>query len=403
MSSSSPAQPPQLAQALAVHAQYTDTLFQNARTKPGEDPLFVPITDQPLDAATLPVRALAFYLPQFHPIPQNDKHWGKGFTEWTNVTRAVPLFAGHEQPRLPGELGFYDLRMPHVMERQVELAKMYGIHGFAFHYYWFAGERVLEKPIEHFLNTPSLDLPFCVNWANENWSRRWDGAATEVIIGQNHSPEDDVAMIADVARYFRDKRYIRVGGKPLFMIYRLELFPDPKATVERWRTWCRQNGIGEIYIASCRSFAIIDPAEFGVDAAVEFPPNMMTPAPLDTRGFVLNQKFAGKILDYRTVAQTAMSLGKPPYKVLRGVTPSWDNTARKPDNGNVFHFNSPELYAQWLEHACRFTLEHYSPDENIVFLNAWNEWAEAAYLEPDRRRGYAFLQATADALRKVKG
>ncbi|NEV60561.1 glycoside hydrolase family 99-like domain-containing protein [Thiorhodococcus minor] len=348
--------------------------------------------------ASLPARLIAFYLPQFHPIPENDAWWGRGFTEWTNVVRGRPQFPGHYQPHLPGELGFYDLRAPEVMARQVELAKLYGIGGFAFYYYWFAGKRLLERPLEDYLSS-SLDLPFCLCWANENWSRRWDGRDDQILMAQEHSPEDDLAFIQAIARYLRDRRYIRVGARPLLMVYRPALLPDPAATARRWRGWCRDNGIGEIYLAYTQSFESEPPEDYGFDAAVEFPPNNSHPVDITKQIQDRSPDFKGTIYDWTIYPERSRHYEPCDYRLFRGVNPSWDNEARRRGRGAVFLGSTPAGYRQWLENAIGDTLARISePSERLVFINAWNEWAEGAHLEPDDRHGYAYLQATRDAL-----
>ncbi|MGZ8247251.1 glycoside hydrolase family 99-like domain-containing protein [Methylomagnum sp.] len=363
---------------------------------PHED--YAPLLEQapPVES---PARVLAFYLPQFHPIPENDQWWGKGFTEWTNVTRALPQFEGHYQPHLPGELGFYDLRLIETQRRQVELAKLYGIHGFCFYFYWFAGKTLLETPVRQYLETPELDLPFCLCWANENWSRRWDGSDRDILIAQQHSPEDDLAFIRYVSPYLKDPRYIRVGGRPLLMVYWPTQLPEPKETADRWREWCRVEGIGEIYLAYTQSFDKQEPESMGFDAAVEFPPNNSAPDLYTGEVRLLNSEFKGVLYDWQSLVERSRNYRVPGYKLFRGVCPSWDNEARRSGRGTVFMNTSPAGYREWLSNAIGDTVGRISdPDERLVFVNAWNEWAEGTHLEPDRRFGYAYLQATRDAI-----
>lgn len=353
---------------------------------------------------SLLARAIAFYLPQFHPIPENDEWWGAGFTEWTNVCRAKPQFEGHDQPIRPGELGYYDLlEHPHVRRRQAALAKQYGLEGFCFYFYWFAGQRLLEAPIEAWAEDEEIDFPFCLCWANESWSRTWDGREQEVLMGQNHTPEDDIAFISYLARYLRNPKYLRVKGRPLVMVYRPGLLPDAKATAERWRTWCRENGIGEIYLTCTQSFDIADPADFGFDAATEFPPNNMGLEPEDGLVVPVSDDFECKIYDWSVLPKRAEAYEEPAYKLFRGVTPRWDNTARRMNRGTVFVNTGPDEYAGWLRKAALDVQARFSdPSERLVFINSWNEWAEGAHIEPDLTHGYAWLDATRRGLQSDK-
>ena len=345
----------------------------------------------------MPATAVAFYLPQFHPIPENDAWWGGGFTEWQNVTRALPQFEGHAQPRLPGELGYYDLRLPEVMRRQMQLAREYGIGAFCSYFYWFGGKRLLEQPLQQWLADPTLDLPLCLCWANENWSRRWDGRADDILIGQQHSPEDDLAFIEHVSRYLVDPRYLRVQGKPLLLVYRPGLLPDPHATMARWRAWCRAHDIGEIHLAYVQSFDRVDPRSIGFDAAVEFPPNNTTLQPITARQQLLNPDFRGDVHDWRELARQSIEQPEPAYPRYPAVNPGWDNEPRRSGCGRVFAHASPRGYRDWLRHAIA-TAKRRFPAQPLVFVNAWNEWAEGAVLEPDTRLGHAWLQATRDAM-----
>ena len=350
--------------------------------------------------ASLLARAIAFYLPQFHPIPENDAWWGKGFTEWTNVRRAKPQFEGHDQPIRPGELGYYDLvEQPRVRRRQAALATQYGLEGFCFYFYWFAGKRLLEAPIKAWASDDKIDFPFCLCWANENWSRTWDGRAQEVLVGQDHGPEDDIAFISYLARYLVNPKYIRVKGCPLVMVYRPGLLPDAKATAGRWRKWCRENGIGEIYLVCTQSFEEDDPAEFGFDAATEFPPNNMGLEPEEGLIHPVADDFRCKIYDWTELPLRAEAKPVPSYKLFRGVTPRWDNTARRMNRSTVFVKTDPDIYSAWLRLAVQDTQARFSdPSERLGFLNSWNEWAEGAHIEPDATHGYAWLEATRCAL-----
>ncbi len=345
----------------------------------------------------LPATVVAFYLPQFHPIPENDTWWGEGFTEWHNVTRALPQFEGHQQPRLPGELGFYDLRLADTMRQQMQLAREYGIGAFCSYFYWFAGRTLLEAPLRQWLADPTLDLPLCLCWANENWSRRWDGRADDILIGQAHSAEDDLAFIEHVARYLADPRYLRVEGRPLLLVYRPGLLPDPAATAQRWRDWCRTHGIGEIRLAYVQSFDRVDPRAIGFDAAVEFPPNNTTPAPITANQRLLNPDYRGDVHDWRELARQSMAQADPAYPRYPGVNPGWDNEPRRNGGGRVFVHASPRGYSDWLRHAI-ITARRRFPAQPLVFVNAWNEWAEGAVLEPDTRLGHAWLESTRAAL-----
>ena len=341
-------------------------------------------------------RAIAFYLPQFHPIPENDAWWGKGFTEWTNVSKAIPQFLGHYQPHLPGELGFYDLRLPEIQRRQIELAKNYGLYGFCYHYYWFSGRKLLNRPLETILADKTLDFPFCICWANENWTRRWDGMEDDVLIQQDHSAEDDTHFIRDIEIVLSDSRYIRIDGRPLLIIYRPDLFPNLTMTVKKWRDYCIAAGLGDLFLVACKTFSTkILPT--GFDALVEFPPHhILDCADLIKKSNFINLSYRGKTYSYPDLVESMSKLTKPSFQLFRTVFPSWDNEARKPGRGDTFVYSNPELYKKWLSDSIRYTKTNNQ--DQIVFINAWNEWAEGAHLEPDRKYGYAWLQATYEAL-----
>ncbi|MBI4525720.1 MAG: glycoside hydrolase family 99-like domain-containing protein [Deltaproteobacteria bacterium] len=349
------------------------------------------------------VRLIAFYLPQYHPIPENDLWWGKGFTEWTNVAKARPNFVGHYQPRLPSDFGFYDLRLAEVLEEQAELAKRYGIYGFCFYYYWFNGKRLLDLPLERIMNSNKPNIPFCLCWANENWTQKWDGGDGHVLMAQQHSDDDDRSVIRDLIRYMRHPHYIRIHGKPLLLVYRIELFPDPRRTTEIWREICRQEGLGEIYLAMVNSFQFsrqgVDPSKLGFDASVAFPPHRKL-SPIKPPGKLLNPNYAGAVYDYREAVMKYLEQEKDGHVLFHAVMPSWDNTARRQNDPSTFVHVSPGAYQAWLQAVIARTREQNFGDEQLVFVVAWNEWAEGNYLEPDSHFGHGFLEATRDALQR---
>ena len=336
---------------------------------------------------------VAFYLPQFHPVPENDAWWGKGFTEWTNVTKARALFEGHYQPHLPADFGFYDLRVREVQREQVAWATKFGIDAFCFHYYWFAGRRILERPIDDFLADPQADIRFCLCWANENWTRRWDATDQEVLIAQCYSPRNDIAFIEGLLRYFRDPRYLRVDGAPMLVVYRPQQLPDARATTARWRRVCQEAGIGNIHLVAALTHGNWDFESLGFDAGVEFPPHNVQVH--DRKDEIrLLEPIEGLVLRYGDAAECFLDQDYRQRLVYRGVFPSWDNTARVTGRGLITLDATPENYERWLNRATHRTLLERQPAQRFVFINAWNEWAEGCHLEPDRRHGTAYLEAT---------
>jgi lipopolysaccharide biosynthesis protein len=357
-------------------------------------------------------RLIAFYLPQYHPIPENDAWWGRGFTEWTNVVKARPLFRGHYQPQLPADLGFYDLRLPEARQAQADLARAYGVHGFCYYHYWFHGRRLLERPFDEVLRSGAPDLPFCLCWANEAWTRSWDGRHGQVLVEQRYDEQDDLQHIRWLAEAFRDRRYIRVGDRPLFLVYRAGRLPDPRRTAEIWRAEARRLGIGELYLCRVESIGgeSGDPAAIGFDAAVDFQPDWHHLGRPQRRGplrralwkaGLLRSAFQlHRVYDYAAVVERMLRRPAPPYRRFPCVAPGWDNTPRRAADAAIFANATPERYERWLA-AVIERFQPRDPNEILIFVNAWNEWAEGNHLEPCQRWGRAYLEATRRALVNV--
>lgn len=350
------------------------------------------------------VKALAFYLPQYHTFPENDEWWGKGFTEWTNVRKGEPRFDGHYQPRVPhSDFGYYDLSDVGTLKKQARLMKQHGIYGLCIYYYWFSGKRLMEKPMDLLLDHPEIDLPYCLCWANENWTRTWDGQNDNILISQQYSEEDEKNFIPDMKKYLDDPRYIRIGGKPLILVYNPKQIPDCGRTFKRWRETAAELGIGEILIwtmqTNNQTAETIGITQY-IDAEVDFPPHNMwwndaliTDA--DTRGVPAH------LFDYTKIAAHAvrrMEIEENPVPLHHTVMLGWDNAARrKAEWFTQCRFSLKALY-HWLRAVRENTVSNFREEERFLFINAWNEWGEGTYLEPDQRYGYASINTVSKAL-----
>lgn len=340
------------------------------------------------------MKTIAFYLPQFHPIPENDEWWGKGFTEWTNVAKARPRFDGHYQPQIPADLGFYDLRTEETRIAQAELAAEYGISGFCYYHYWFNGKMLLERPLNEILESRKPNFPFCVCWANENWSRRWDGQNQEILIEQNYDDYNAEAHMEWLSRLFLDNRYIKIKGKPLFLIYRAGDITNVEQRVMDWEKTVRKKGFPGIYLCYVQNFttniSVQDFLKMGFSAILEFEPR-------PTKDMIPKQVPGAFTYDYEDFVKKFLKKSKTDYISFPCVFPSWDNSPRKKVDANIIQNLNPEMYKIWLKAAFRW-VKDYDPEEQIIFINAWNEWAEGCHLEPDLQNGRKFLVATKEAL-----
>jgi len=341
-------------------------------------------------------KLIAFYLPQYHRVAENSRWWGPGFTEWTNVAGAKPNFVGHYQPHIPRELGFYDLERVDILREQAELARDYGVYGFCFYYYWFSGRRILERPLDNFLES-DIDLPFCLCWANENWTRTWDGLENDVLIKQTYARGDEGRFIQDIHPFLADPRYIRVDGKPVLLVYRIMELPDPAGSIKKWRKQARQLGLDGLHVVVFDYHDISSPEEVGADALVEFPPHrFMGPENnADPLPQFINPDFRGRLFDYPRMAAQGISRPDPSFTLYRGIMPGWDNTARRQNEGTIIINATPEIFSVWLRYLRAWTRTNKSADDGFIFVNAWNEWGEGCHLEPDIRWGLSYLDEVA--------
>jgi len=343
-------------------------------------------------------RLIAFYLPQFHPVPENDEWHGKGFTEWTNVAKARPLFKGHYQPHIPADLGFYDLRVPEVREAQAELARGYGVEGFCYWHYWFGkGKRILERPFTDVLNSGKPDFPFCLGWANASWTGVWYGMSDNVLLEQTYPGEKDhEAHFYAILEALRDKRYLTVNGKKLIFIYDPFHLPDARAFTDQWRALAKKEGLEGLHFVGA-TFGEEAPVYDGFEGSTQLAPFECIPRKLNLRQRLLNRLIKRESIkvyrrhEYRELVEylRRRPLWKNEYPLIM---PNWDNTPRSGVRGSVLLNSTPELFGEMLRNALKKIENVGNPEERIIFVEAWNEWAEGNYLEPDARYGHAFLQ-----------
>ncbi len=347
------------------------------------------------------IKPIAFYLPQFHTFPENDTWWGNGFTEWTNTRASVPRFDGHYQPREPHEdFGYYTLDNKEIFKKQINLAKQHGIYGFAFYYYWFSGKKLMEKPLDIILQNQDLNFPFCLCWANENWSRRWDGKSKEILIAQSYNNNDPANFIKDIKKFLIDPRYIRIDGKPLVLIYNPAEIPNFKKVIDDWKKTAIKEGIGEIVVWAKNNIFNDDyMSDVKLDGEFDFAPNALN---LNDCG--ISNNTSGLLYDYKKLVEKLSTEGIyddhcPLTPFYYSATMGWDNSPRRKDIGyTVFSNYSPKYFYDWLKLIIDQARKNNPEDKRFIFLNAWNEWAEGTYLEPDKKYGYTNINTLSRAI-----
>lgn len=369
---------------------------------------FVPYQEKKFCRRNKDSKIIAWYLPQFHQIEVNNQSHGQGFTEWTNTSQAFPQFVGHYQPHIPYHMGYYDLLNVDTLRRQIDLAQQYGIYGFSFYYYWYSGKKFMERPLQMLLEHKELRFPFCIYWATHNWTLKWDTGKQGVIFEQKIEEKDDIRFMEDILPFLKDERYIKISGKPLLILFKVDLFEKKRVCnmIENFRNYARNEGFEDLYIMiSGASYGIGDVKKWGADAFLEVPPMYMEKEfePVKLGGYV-NPYFRGAVFDAAKYLDEKRYLKKHHTDCFfRTAMVSFDNTARRCLKGAMVILNiSPKRYKEWIKNIMLESKIIHDEDSDIVFVNAWNEWAEGAHLEPDLEYGYAYLQATYDALIEVR-
>ena len=363
--------------------------------------LFVPFTKESYKRESSDPKVFAFYLPQFHAIDENDKAHGKGFTEWTNVASCIPQFVGHYQPKIPYDIGFYNLTMHGIMERQCEIAKSYGIYGFCFYYYWFSGRKVLEKPLEYFLKS-DIDFHFHFCWANENWSKLWDGGNREVMLEQKLMDGDADKFFDDILPYMKDDRYEKIANKPILIIYRPSLFERCKirSFLIRLNELARGCGFDGLYILMTNAFGGRNPSDYNMDGMVEFPPHGIDCETVEVDKISIKANYV--VYDMDSYIRDEKYIYDVDYQLFKSCFPSWDNLPRKLYSRGGCYLLSDSCFESWLDGVFEWTRENNANDKQYVYINAWNEWGEGAILEPTTRFGYKYLDIVRRCIEKTR-
>lgn len=344
------------------------------------------------------LKQIAFYLPQFYDFRENNEFWGEGFTDWTNVRRAKPQFVGHRQPATP-LVGHYDFSNKEVLLGQMRVASTHSISAFCFYSYWFSGRRVMTKVFDHLIDSTNLPIDFCLCWANESWTRRWDGSQSEVLIPQNHDPLIDANFINDHIEILSHKNYLKINGKPLLLVYRSDILVDQRQTIQNFRKRAESLGLGEIHIAMVQTFGNFDPRPGGFDSAVQFPPHNI-PA-VGAQNIQSSNDFKGQIFDYESLILNSLN-NDMSFRTYRGVMPGWDNTPRRMNSAHVYHGVTKENFKWWLRQQWQSSINSAFPEEDVpLFINAWNEWGEGAQLEPGLNDDFDKLGAISEAFNEA--